>query len=32
VRNIYKYNVAYKLMLELEERQKKAREMVKHPG
>ncbi len=31
VRNIYKYYVAYKLMLDLEESQKKAREAVKQP-
>ena len=29
VRNIYKYYVAYKLMLDLEETQKKAREALK---
>ena len=32
VRNIFKYYTAYKLMLEVEETQKKAREAVKRPG
>ena len=32
VRNIFKYYTAYKLMLDLEETQKKAREAVKRPG
>jgi hypothetical protein len=32
VRNIFKYYTAYKLMLDLEETQKKARELVKKPG
>ena len=32
VRNIYKYYVAYKLMLDIEEAQKKAREAVKQGG
>jgi membrane-bound lytic murein transglycosylase MltF len=32
VRNIFKYYTAYKLMLDLEETQKKAREMVKRPS
>ena len=32
VRNIYKYFVAYKLMVDLEEAQKKAREVVKQGG
>jgi len=32
VRNIFKYYTAYKLMLDLEEAQKKAREVVKRSG
>ena len=32
VRNIFKYYTAYKLMLDLEETQKKARETVKRSG
>ena len=32
VRNIFKYYTAYKLMLDLEESQKKAREVVKRSG
>jgi hypothetical protein len=32
VRNIFKYYTAYKLMLDLEETQKKARELVKKLG
>jgi len=32
VRNIFKYYVSYKLMLDIQEAQKKAREAVKHAG
>jgi hypothetical protein len=32
VRNIFKYYTAYKLMLDLEEMQKRARETVKRSG